>query len=53
MDFFALAFYASVCSVLSVVAPSFPRPLHRLGLGAAVGVIAAAVLPWIRAQLGM
>ncbi|MDA5092708.1 hypothetical protein O2N63_01240 [Aliiroseovarius sp. KMU-50] len=53
MDPFALAFYAVICAALSMLAPSLPRPLHRLGLGAAVGVAAAATLPSIKVALGI
>lgn len=53
MDLFALAFYAVICAILSVLAPNLPRPAHRFGLGAAVGVVAAAILPGIKAAFGL
>lgn len=48
MDPITLGFYAIVCGCLSAVAPSFPRLPVRLGMGAAVGLVAASVLPWIK-----
>ena len=53
IDPVALVFYALVCGVLSLAAPSAGRPLVRLGLGAVVGIGAAALLPVIRAALGL
>ena len=52
MDPIAIAFYAVVCGTLSVVAPNFPKLPVRLGVGAAVGVVAASVLPVLRDMMG-
>jgi hypothetical protein len=48
MDPITLGFYAVVCGTLSVVAPKFPRLPIRLGIGVAVGLIAASILPLIK-----
>lgn len=48
MDPFTLAFYASVCGVLSVIAPRLGGFFLRLGIGALVGIIAALALPAVR-----
>lgn len=53
MDFVALTFYAIVCGVLSLLAPNLGGRAQRLAIGAAVGVIAAAVLPAVRAMIGL
>ncbi|MEQ8365532.1 MAG: hypothetical protein RIB61_02395 [Roseicyclus sp.] len=52
MDVTALVFYACVCAGLSLASPRLGTPLVRLGVGAMVGVAAAALLPVIRASLG-
>ncbi|WJY23366.1 hypothetical protein QTA57_03855 [Fontisubflavum oceani] len=49
----ALAFYAAVCGLLSLAGPRLGAPLTRLGIGALVGIAAAALLPAIRAQIGL
>lgn len=51
MDPITLTFYALVCGCLSAVAPNFPRLPIRLGIGAAVGLVAASVLPMIKGML--
>jgi hypothetical protein len=48
MEPISLAFYATVCGVLSVAAPRLGGIVPRLLIGAIVGVIAALVLPSIR-----
>ena len=48
MDPFALLFYAIVCGCLSFAAPKLGGRLQRLAIGAGVGVVAAALLPFIR-----
>ncbi len=45
MEWTALTFYAVVCGALSTVSPALTSPLVRLVSGAAVGVVAATVLP--------
>ncbi len=52
MDPIALAFYAVVCGVLSFFAPQLGAPFVRMGIGAAVGIAAAAALPLIKASMG-
>ncbi|WP_165784323.1 hypothetical protein [Zhengella mangrovi] len=48
----AIAWYAAVCGLLSALSPSFGSFAVRLGLGAVVGVIAASVLPLLKAMMG-
>lgn len=48
MDPIAIAFYAIICGCLSAFAPSVPRLSVRVGIGAGVGIVAAAVLPLIK-----
>lgn len=52
MDVTALFFYAAVCGLLSMLAPSLGGRASRLAIGAVVGVIAAALLPIIRGLFG-
>lgn len=52
MDVIALAFYASVCGVLSLASPALSTALLRLVAGALVGIAAAAALPLIRSAVG-
>ncbi|WP_421701931.1 hypothetical protein [Aliiroseovarius sp.] len=53
MDPVALGFYAVICGLLSLAAPSLGRPFLRLGIGALVGIIAAAVLPMLKSAMGL
>ncbi len=53
MDPFVMTFYAVICGCLSWAAPNLGRPALRLGVGASVGVMAAALLPTVRASLGL
>lgn len=48
MDFVSLGFYAIICGLLGVAAPNMGPPAMRLGIGAAIGIIAAILLPMIR-----
>lgn len=52
MDIIALGFYALICGLLSLLAPSFGTRFLRFGIGAAVGIAAAATLPIIKNALG-
>ena len=52
MDITALVFYALICGVLSLAGPRLGTPLIRFGIGALVGVVAAAVLPSVRLVVG-
>ncbi|MHA3979630.1 hypothetical protein ACW9UR_18300 [Halovulum sp. GXIMD14794] len=49
MDLIALIYYAIVCGALGCYAPQIGGFFTRLAVGAAVGVIAALVLPLLRA----
>jgi len=53
MDPITLSFYAVVCGLLGLAGPRLGRPMMRLGIGAAIGLIAAGALPTIRAALGI
>ena len=53
LDVTALAFYAAVCGLLSLAGPRLGAPLTRMAIGALVGIAAAALLPAIRAQIGL
>lgn len=52
MDPVALAFYAVICGVLSLAAPSLGGAVPRLATGAVVGVAAAFCLPILKAMMG-
>ena len=52
MDWIALAFYAAVCGTLGIVAPKLGGLPWRLGIGAAVGLVAASLLPVLRTMGG-
>ncbi|RLJ41232.1 hypothetical protein BCF46_3020 [Litoreibacter meonggei] len=45
METIPLAFYAVICGLLSLAAPSFGGVLPRVAIGAIVGASSAAVLP--------
>ena len=51
MDWIALAFYAAVCGTLGIFAPRLGGLPWRLGIGALVGIVAASVLPVLRAMV--
>lgn len=53
MDVTALVFYATVCGALGWAGPRLGAPLVRLGIGAAVGLAAATLLPIIKGAMGM
>ncbi|MDJ0639768.1 MAG: hypothetical protein QNJ20_13090 [Paracoccaceae bacterium] len=52
MDPVALVFYAVVCGVLSLAAPTLGGRVPRLAVGAVVGVVAASVLPILSTMMG-
>ena len=52
MDVTALIFYAIICGALGLAGPRLGRPLLRLGIGAGVGILAAALLPGLRGLIG-
>ena len=53
MDPVTLTYYALVCGVLSLGAPQVRSALPRFAIGIAVGLGAAALLPQLRAMLGL
>lgn len=53
MDPVALIFYALVCGSLSAFAPKFGGVGLRMAAGAAVGIVAALVLPWAKSAFGL
>ena len=52
MDPISLVFYAVVCGLLSVFAPNLGGMVPRLTVGAVVGVVAAAALPFVNGMMG-
>jgi hypothetical protein len=53
MDPVALVFYAAVCGILSLLSPQIGGGrLARLGVGAVVGLAAAALLPVLQGVAG-
>jgi len=52
MDAFSLGFYAVVCGLLAGFVPAAGRAF-RIALGVGVGLVAASVLPPLRASLGI
>jgi len=53
MDPVTMSYYAAVCAALGYGAGGIHSKALRIGLGVAVGLAAAALLPWIRAQTGV
>lgn len=51
-DFGAMAWYAAICGALAALAPTLRTLVTRIILGGAVGVVAASVLPAVRAMMG-
>ncbi len=49
----AIVWYAAICGALSAMAPSFGGRGVRIAIGALVGIVAATVLPAIRAMTGL
>ena len=52
MDLISIAFYAAICGTLGVAAPNLGKMPNRLAVGAAVGVVAAIVLPLLKGMTG-
>ncbi len=52
MDVTALVFYGLVCGGLGWAGPRLGAPMVRFGIGVVVGIIAASVLPLLRAAIG-
>lgn len=53
MDVVTIAYYATVCGVLSLAGPRMSRAPVRFAVGIGIGVAAALLLPVIRSALGM
>jgi len=53
VDPITLIFYASVCGALGWASPKLGTPVTRLVIGAAVGIVAATALPYLRSLLGL
>lgn len=53
MDPITLIFYAVICGGLGYAGPRLGAPLMRFGIGAGVGLIAASLLPAIKASMGV
>jgi len=53
VDLVPLIFYGVICALLGALVPQGMRTGARLGLGAAIGVAAAALLPILRSALGV
>lgn len=53
MDPVTLIFYAIVCALLARFVPARLSGMRRLALGAAVGIAAAGLLPFLRAAAGL
>ena len=51
MDPIAMIFYAVVCGALSLFAPNLGGYVPRIAVGAVVGVVAAGVLPMLKAMM--
>jgi phage shock protein PspC (stress-responsive transcriptional regulator) len=49
----AILFYAGVCAGLAAFAPASTGRGKRLAIGAAVGLIAALILPNLRQMIGI
>lgn len=52
MDIISLVFYAVVCGALSIFAPNLGSTFTRMGIGAVVGIAAAAILPMLKGAMG-
>ncbi|MGE0230988.1 MAG: hypothetical protein AB7O39_02545 [Flavobacteriaceae bacterium] len=52
-DATAIAWYGAVCGLLSLTAPRLGGRIPRIIAGIVVGIVAATLLPLLRAQLGL
>ena len=52
MEPISIVFYAVICGLLSVFAPSLGGMVPRLAVGAVVGVVAAVILPVLLGAMG-
>jgi hypothetical protein len=53
MDPVNLTFYGLVCGTLAAFAPSLGSRATRAALGVVVGVIASALLPYLKGLMGL
>lgn len=53
MDPVTMAFYGIICGGLAAAAPSLHRTWARVLAGVLVGVVAAALLPFLRGATGL
>lgn len=53
MDPVTMGYYAAVCAALGLGAGRLRSAVLRVALGVVVGLLAAAVLPGLRAALGV
>lgn len=53
MDFVTVSYYALVCGLLGLAGPRLGAPVLRLVIGGIVGILAATMLPSLRALLGI
>ena len=53
MDPVTMTYYATICALLGLGAGRLSSALIRILLGVTVGLIAAALLPYLRANLGL
>jgi hypothetical protein len=51
MDLINLCFYATVCAILSYLAPRLRKSVYRLAVGGLVGLVAASLLPLVKQYL--
>lgn len=51
MDPVTLVYYAVICGLLSAFGPRLARRIVRLSIGAVIGLIAAAALPYLKTAL--
>lgn len=52
MEPVTLVFYASICALLSLLAPNLGGMVPRLAVGAVVGAVAAFMLPVLQGIVG-
>jgi len=53
LDPVTMTFYGAICGVLALAAPVVENRWTRFGLGIAVGLVAAFVLPLVRRAAGI
>lgn len=53
LDTTSIAWYAAICGALAAFAPQLGSRLRRIVFGAAVGILAASLLPAVRGWFGL